>query len=142
MFSRKTTSFAISLLAATALFAATPLRDSIPRERLISNAEFFRALDLQRKGFASVRTLLAIGDTSRALQAVALYFRTRSTPRYFFTTSEFQKRLEQFKNKLLGLTAQGYAAVVCCALGYRSAGDKYAAAPKVRFPTAELVKTI
>jgi len=97
MFSRKTTSFAISLLAATALFAATPLRDGIPRERLISNAEFFRALDLQRKGFASVRTLLAIGDTSRALQAVALYFRTRSTPRYFFTTSEFQKRLEQFK---------------------------------------------
>jgi len=45
-------------------------------------------------------------------------------------------------DKLLGLTAQGYAAVVCCALGYRSAGDKYAAAPKVRFPIAELIKTI
>ena len=45
-------------------------------------------------------------------------------------------------DKVLGLTAQGYAAVVCCALGYRSADDKYAAAPKVRFPVAELVKTI
>ena len=45
-------------------------------------------------------------------------------------------------DKVLSLTAQGYAAVVCCALGYRSAEDKYAAAPKVRFPVAELVKTI
>jgi len=45
-------------------------------------------------------------------------------------------------DKLLGLTAQGYAVVVCCALGYRSAADKYAAAPKVRFPVGELVKTI
>jgi len=45
-------------------------------------------------------------------------------------------------DKVLGLTAQGYASVVCCALGYRSADDKYATAPKVRFPVAELVKTI
>jgi nitroreductase len=45
-------------------------------------------------------------------------------------------------DKLLGLTAQGYAPVVCCALGYRSAEDKYAGAPKVRFPVAELVKII
>jgi nitroreductase len=45
-------------------------------------------------------------------------------------------------DKVLGLAAQGYAAVVCCALGYRSADDKYAAAPKVRFPVTELVKTI
>ncbi|MGO8926038.1 MAG: NAD(P)H-dependent oxidoreductase [Limisphaerales bacterium] len=45
-------------------------------------------------------------------------------------------------DKVLGLAAQGYAAVVCCALGYRSADDKYAAAPKVRFPLTELVKTI
>jgi nitroreductase len=43
---------------------------------------------------------------------------------------------------LLGLAAQGYAAVVCCALGYRSATDKYASAPKVRFPVAELIKTV
>ena len=45
-------------------------------------------------------------------------------------------------DKLLALTAKGYAAIVCCALGYRSADDKYAAAPKVRFPIADLVKTI
>ena len=45
-------------------------------------------------------------------------------------------------DKVLGLTEQGYAAVVCCALGYRSAEDNYAAAPKVRCPVVELVKTI
>ena len=45
-------------------------------------------------------------------------------------------------DKILGLTAQGYAAVVCCALGYRSADDKYASLPKVRFPAADLVQTV
>ncbi|MBM3858232.1 MAG: NAD(P)H-dependent oxidoreductase [Verrucomicrobia bacterium] len=43
-------------------------------------------------------------------------------------------------DKILGLPAQGCAAVVCCALGYRSADDKYAAAPKVRFPSAALIQ--
>ena len=45
-------------------------------------------------------------------------------------------------DKLLELPQQGLAAVVCCALGYRAAGDKYASAAKVRFPKSELVKNI
>jgi len=45
-------------------------------------------------------------------------------------------------DQILGLREQGYAAVVCCALGYRSADDKYAAAAKVRFPASDLIKTI
>jgi len=32
--------------------------------------------------------------------------------------------------------------VVCLALGYRSAGDKYAELAKVRKPAADLIKTI
>lgn len=43
-------------------------------------------------------------------------------------------------DKILNLPAQGLAAVVCCALGYRSPSDKYAALPKVRLPGNELVK--
>jgi len=43
---------------------------------------------------------------------------------------------------ILGLKEQGYAPVVCCALGYRSAEDKYATAAKVRFPSVDLIKTI
>ncbi len=45
-------------------------------------------------------------------------------------------------DRVLGLPAQGLTAVVCCALGYRAVGDKYATAPKVRFPVGELVKHI
>lgn len=48
-----------------------------------------------------------------------------------FAPSEF--------DKVLDLSAQGYTSVVCCALGYRSAEDKYASLPKVRFPARELV---
>ena len=45
-------------------------------------------------------------------------------------------------DKLLGLPEQGYASVVCCALGYRAATDKYATAKKVSAAKADLVKVI
>lgn len=43
---------------------------------------------------------------------------------------------------ILGLKEQGYASVVCCALGYRHSEDKHASAAKVRFPSSDLIKTI
>jgi nitroreductase len=45
-------------------------------------------------------------------------------------------------DELLGLTAQGYASVVVCAVGYRAADDKYAAKPKIRFATEDVVQYI
>lgn len=42
-------------------------------------------------------------------------------------------------DEILDLPARGYRTVVACAAGYRSADDKYAAAPKVRYPASELV---
>lgn len=45
-------------------------------------------------------------------------------------------------DEILGLTALGYASVVLCPAGYRSAEDKYATMPKVRFPTDEVVAYI
>jgi nitroreductase len=45
-------------------------------------------------------------------------------------------------DKVLGLEGSGYKSVVACAFGYRSADDKYAAAPKVRFELSDLIKTI
>jgi nitroreductase len=42
-------------------------------------------------------------------------------------------------DEILDLPAKGYRTVVACAAGYRSTADKYAAAPKVRFPAGELV---
>ncbi|NDB77917.1 MAG: NAD(P)H-dependent oxidoreductase, partial [Verrucomicrobia bacterium] len=45
-------------------------------------------------------------------------------------------------DKLLGLTGSGFGTVVACALGYRTASDKYATLPKVRFPAGDLVKHV
>jgi len=45
-------------------------------------------------------------------------------------------------DKILGLEQTGYATVVACALGHRSAGDKYASLAKVRFETRDLVQYI
>jgi nitroreductase len=45
-------------------------------------------------------------------------------------------------DKILGVENSGYATVVACALGYRSAHDKYAEMAKVRFETKDLVQYI
>lgn len=45
-------------------------------------------------------------------------------------------------DEILGLKNSGYATAVACALGYRSADDKYAVAKKARFPSADLIAHI
>lgn len=45
-------------------------------------------------------------------------------------------------DEILGLTGTDYATVCGCAAGYRSEEDKYATTPKVRWSTAEVVRTI
>lgn len=45
-------------------------------------------------------------------------------------------------DEILGISAQGYATSVACAVGYRALDDKYAALPKVRFAIEDVVQTI
>lgn len=45
-------------------------------------------------------------------------------------------------DEILGLTSTGYASVVVCPAGYRAADDKYAAKPKVRFATPDVLEYI
>lgn len=45
-------------------------------------------------------------------------------------------------DEVLGLPAKGYHAVVLCPAGYRADDDKYAAKPKVRYPTEAVVDYI
>ena len=45
-------------------------------------------------------------------------------------------------DRLLGIEGSGYATVVACALGYRHESDKYAATPKARFATSEVIERI
>jgi nitroreductase len=77
-----------------------------------------------RQAYIALGTLL----TSAALLGID------ACPMEGFVPAEF--------DKVLALPAEGLASVVCCALGYRHADDKYAVAPKVRFPKSELVKKL
>jgi len=45
-------------------------------------------------------------------------------------------------DRVLGLENSDYATVVCCALGYRSANDKYAGLAKVRYPATDLIRVV
>ena len=45
-------------------------------------------------------------------------------------------------DEILGLKGTGYASVVCCAAGYRSADDKYATTKKVRFKPDDVITRI
>ena len=45
-------------------------------------------------------------------------------------------------DRILKLNGSGYATVVACALGYRSAGDKYAGLAKVRYELQDLIQTV
>ncbi len=45
-------------------------------------------------------------------------------------------------DQILGLKAQGYASAVIATVGYRAATDKYANAPKVRFPKQQVLAEV
>ena len=45
-------------------------------------------------------------------------------------------------DEILGLPARGLTVAVACPLGYRSADDKYASVPKVRYPLDEMILRI
>lgn len=77
--------------------------------------------------WAARQAYLALGNllTSAALLGVD------ACPIEGFLPAEF--------DRLLQLNEQGYTSVVCCALGYRAAEDKYASLPKVRLPREELI---
>jgi nitroreductase len=80
--------------------------------------------------WAALQAYIALGNlmTSAALLGVD------TCPIEGFVPAEY--------DEILQLPSQGYAAVVCCALGYRSSTDKYAGAPKVRYPLGDFLKTV
>jgi len=45
-------------------------------------------------------------------------------------------------DEILGLKGTGYEVVVACAVGYRSAEDKYARLKKIRFPAARVLRRV
>ncbi|MCP5538102.1 MAG: NAD(P)H-dependent oxidoreductase [Akkermansiaceae bacterium] len=45
-------------------------------------------------------------------------------------------------DRILGLEGSGFSTTVACAMGFRSAGDKYAELPKVRYHSSRVLETI
>ena len=80
--------------------------------------------------WATRQTYIALGN----LMTCAAVLGVDACPMEGFSPAEF--------DRLLGLENSGYASVVCCALGYRSANDKYAALAKVRYETSDLVSVV
>ncbi len=57
----------------------------IPRdERKVTDADFFGAMDLGRRGLGQIRRAVEAEDLEAARQATVEYFRTRQRPRWFF----------------------------------------------------------
>ena len=80
--------------------------------------------------WATRQTYIALGN----LMTCAAVLAVDACPMEGFSPPEY--------DRLLGLENSGYASVVCCALGYRSANDKYAGLAKVRYDTADLVRVV
>jgi len=80
-----------------------------------------------RRAWATNQTYIALGNlvTSAALLGID------AAPMEGFERARY--------DAILGLKARGLTASVIAALGYRKDGDKYAVAPKVRFPREEVV---
>jgi nitroreductase len=80
--------------------------------------------------WATRQAYIALGN----LMTCAAVLGVDACPMEGFVPSEY--------DRVLGLANSGYAAVVCCALGYRAANDKYASLPKVRFEIQDLVQPV
>ena len=95
------------------------------REMLVGG--IVKSLDeAARNSWARNQAYIALGNllTSAALLGID------ACPMEGFDRGQF--------DEILGLRAKGYASAVIATVGYRSSEDKYAAAPKVRFPKERL----
>jgi nitroreductase len=80
--------------------------------------------------WATRQAYIALGN----LMTCAALLGVDACPMEGFVPAEF--------DRLLNLSGSGYASVVCCALGYRSANDKYADLAKVRYEPTELLTVV
>jgi nitroreductase len=81
----------------------------------------------ERKAWAGRQTSIALGNllTSAALLGVD------ACPMEGFVPAQY--------DEILGLNQRGLGSISLCALGYRLSTDRYAGAPKVRFPKEQVI---
>lgn len=80
--------------------------------------------------WATRQTYIALGN----LMTSAAVLGVDACPMEGITPAEY--------DRVLNLVNSGYSTVVACALGYRSADDSYAKAPKARFSASDLIQKI
>lgn len=83
--------------------------------------------DAAKLQWAKLQTYIALGQ----LMSTAAVLGIDACPMEGIVPAEY--------DNILGLQEKGLTTSVACALGYRSADDKYASAPKVRFEESELL---
>lgn len=117
----------IQLIATT---RGVPVQSLAPYRSMMTGSLLTDNPGLSASHWSARQVYLALGNllTSAALLGID------ACPIEGFVPAEF--------DRILGLPEQGLAAVVCCALGYRSADDKHATLPKVRFPAAHLIRHV
>lgn len=102
-------------------------RDSLAAYRDMM-AGFLEQMDpAEQLQWSKLQTYIALGQ----LMTTASVLGIDACPMEGFLPAEY--------NRILGLPEKGLTASVACALGYRAEADKYATAPKVRFPKKELL---
>ncbi|HEX3626209.1 MAG TPA: NAD(P)H-dependent oxidoreductase [Verrucomicrobiae bacterium] len=102
--------------------------ESLAQYRGVLVGGIVKALDEQgRLAWARNQAYIALGNflTSAALLGID------ACPMEGFDRAQY--------DEILGLKAQGYASAVIATVGYRASTDKYADAPKVRFPVNRII---
>jgi nitroreductase len=107
-----------------------PVESLAPFREMLVGGIVKRLDEPARNAWARNQAYIALGNllTSAALLGID------ACPMEGFDRAQF--------DEILGLKAKGYASAVIATVGYRSTEDKYAAAPKVRFPKQQLFTNI
>jgi nitroreductase len=117
-------------LARTAQVRGVPVESLAPYREMIVGSLVSGPIGKQGDAWATRQAYIALGTllTSAAVLGID------ACPMEGFDPAKY--------DEILGLSKRGLAAVVVCALGYRSADDKYASLPKVRFEKSRVIERI
>ena len=114
-------------VARTAAVRAQPVEDLVAFHDMIHGDVVAGPKSRQAADWAGRQTYIALGT----LLAAAAMLKVDACPMEGIEPEAY--------DEILGLGAAGYRTLVACALGYRSADDRYADLPKVRYEAPDVI---
>jgi nitroreductase len=115
-------------LETTARVRNVPVEGLAPYRQIVLG--FLKNIAGHELAWSSKQAYIALGQ----LMASAAVLGIDACPMEGIIASEY--------DQLLGLAGTNYTCVVCCAMGYRHAEDKYATLAKIRFPLDEVISRL